>query len=162
MPTQHCLAQYAVSIWFYLFIYFTFSASALHLSLCPVRVYGLWYRVWLKETKTCMCCSSWLQYRICHSLSTIQYVLVPQVQRQLQAELLHAAGSGSRSRHGPGPGPGSPLQLGRGGRHRPAEGSPQDQLRDSQRQDSRAPPACQGGKHHELPALPQPPLSSEL
>lgn len=53
-----------------------------------------------KETENCMCCSSWLQYRICHSLSTIQYVLVPQVQRQLQSARLRTSESspGSRSR----------------------------------------------------------------
>lgn len=96
-----------------------------------------------------MCCSSWLQYRICHSLSTIQYVLVPQVQRQLQAALLHAAGSqpGSRSGSRSGSRPRSPLQLRRGGRHRQAEGSPQDQLRNSQCQDSRETHTCEGETH---------------
>lgn len=92
----------------------------------------------VQRDKNCMCCSSWLQYRICHSLSTIQYVLVPQVQRQLQAALLHAAGSRSGSGSRPR------LQLGRGGRHRQAEGSPQDQLRNSQCQDSRKTHTCQG------------------
>lgn len=102
----------------------------------------------VQRDNNCMCCSSWLQYRICHSLSTIQYVLVPQVQRQLQAALLHAAGSESRSRSRSGPGsrPRSPLQLRRGGRDHQAEGPPQDQLRNSQCQDSRETHTCQGEK----------------
>lgn len=37
MPTQHCLAQYAVSIWFYLFI---FSHFLLLLCICPFAQYA--------------------------------------------------------------------------------------------------------------------------
>lgn len=95
-----------------------------------------------------MCCSSWLQYRICHSLSTIQYVLVPQVQRQLQAALQRATGSkpasSSRSLSGPRSEPRTPIQLGWWGRNRQKEGSPQDQLRNSQCQDSGEAPTCKG------------------
>ncbi len=104
--------------------------------------------VWRKEIKNCMCCSSWLQYRICHSLSTIQYVLVPQVQRQLQTELLHAAGSSSRSRSRSGSRPGSPLQLRWRGRNHQAAGSSQNKLRNSQCQDSRETHTCEGEKEH--------------
>lgn len=124
----------------------TFSASALYLSLCPLHVYSLYTAYGAKRQK--LCCSSWLQYRICHSLSTIQYVLVPQVQRQLQAALRRAAGSrpasSSRSLFGSGSEPRTPLQLGRRGRNRQEEGSPQDQLRNSQCQDSREARTCQG------------------
>lgn len=65
----------------------------------------------VQRDNNCMCCSSWLQYRICHSLSTIQYVLVPQVQRQLQATLLHATGSRSSSKSRCRSGSRPPLQL---------------------------------------------------
>lgn len=111
------------------------------LCICPFAHYTRrLHTVYGAKRLYCMCCSSWLQYRICHSLSTIQYVLVPQVQRQLQAALLHASGSrtGPGSHPGSSPRPGSSLQLGRRGRRRPAEGSPQDQLRNRQCQDSGA------------------------
>lgn len=118
------------------------------LCICPFAHYMCidFYTVCGAKRLYCMCCSSLLQYRICHSLSTIQYVLVPQVQRQLQAALLRA--TGSRSRPGPHSGsrsrPKSPLQLGRRGRRRQAEGSPQDQLRNSQCQDSGETHTCEG------------------
>lgn len=122
------------------------------LCICPFAHYMCMDYIpsMVQRDKNCMCCSSWLQYRICHSLSTIQYVLVPQVQRQLQAELLHAAWSRSRSRSGSGSRSSSPFQLGRGGRHCQAEGSPQDELRNSQCQDSRETHTCQGEKELHL------------
>lgn len=77
---------------FYFFLHF--CSCFVFVSLLTTCV---WYirRVCRKETKNCMCCSSWLQYRICHSLSTIQYVLVPQVQRQLQSARLRTSESRS-------------------------------------------------------------------
>lgn len=116
------------------------------LCICPFAHYPCidYIPRMVQRDKNCMCCSSWLQYRICHSLSTIQYVLVPQVQRQLQAALLHAAESRSRSRSRSDSRPRSPLQLRRGGRNYQAEGSPQDQLGNSQCQDSRETHTCQG------------------
>lgn len=78
----------------------------------------------LQRDKNCVFCSSWLQYSISHSLSTIQYVLVSQVQHQLQAEPQRASRSGSCRIQGPEPG--SSFQLGRGGRTHPTEGSPEN------------------------------------
>lgn len=105
------------------------------------------YNVWCKENQK-KCCWSWLQYRICYCLSTIQYVLVPQVQRELQSTLPPQAGSrpqprsqaGSRSRSRSRP----LLALGRGRRSREEEGSKEDQLWNCQRQDSREAHTCQG------------------
>lgn len=82
-------AQYALFLTTFKFcIFFYISASAYILSLCPPHVYGTYALYAQQRDQNCMCCSSWLQYRICHSLSTIQYVLVPQVQRQLQSACL--------------------------------------------------------------------------
>ena len=132
-----------------------FLHSLLLLCICPFAHYMRMDCIprMAQRDKNCMCCSSWLQYRICHSLSTIQYVLVPQVQRQLQAAFLRAAGSKSRSRSGSGSRPRSLLQLRRGGRDHQAEGPPQDQLRNSQCQDSRETHTCQGERE---------PITSEL
>lgn len=80
--------------------FFTFSASKL--SLCLLHM--------VQRDKNCVFCPHWLQYSISHSLSTIQYVLVSQVQHQLQAEPQRMSRSGSCRISGPKPG--SSFQLG--------------------------------------------------
>lgn len=120
-------------------IFFNFYCFVLLLCFC------LFALMWCKETQT-VCCLSWLQYRICHSLSTIQYVLVPQVQRLLQAAGLREARSQPASRSGSRSGSGALLKLWRGSRNRQEAGPPQDELRDSQCKDCREAHTYQGDK----------------
>lgn len=129
-------------------------APLLCFALIPLPSTCVWvsYTVRCKEIKNCMCCSSWLQYRICHSLSTIQYVLVPQVQRQLQAALRRAAGSRAQRHRSGSRSSRSSVELRRGGRSHQAEGSPQDQLGDRQRQDRRETHTCQGKTEETTPS----------
>lgn len=83
------------------------------------------YCTWSKETTTVFYLH-WLQSSISHSLSTIQYVLVSQVQHQLQAEPQQVSRSGSRRVSGLQPG--SSFQLGRGGRTHQTEGPSENEL----------------------------------
>lgn len=87
-PPFHCLfifvSFYYVHVLFFIRKQAMFSHFLLRSCLCL-----------LQRDKNCVFCSSWLQYSISHSLSTIQYVLVSQVQHQLQAEPQWASRSGS-------------------------------------------------------------------